>query len=311
LKRGRFLGTEMKGMSRPERLDVLPQQANGREEGKDGAGIGMEEQKSPSKGTFIFLLLVTCVLMTGLALLLWWVPYVGLENIHPATPLILAVALGGIVLFCLGGALTLVFTILHGKNLFFNRRIRGVVIRILFPLLVVVGKCLGISKAETRRSFIAINNQLVLAEAGKVPAERLLLLLPHCLQYHDCKVRIIFDVENCEACGKCRIKDLVALGRKYGVPVSVATGGTLARKIVVEKRPEVIVAVACERDLTSGIQDTYPIPVFGIFNRRPFGPCYDTDVDLALVEKGITTFLDRGIRDTQGPGTQDAQQSGI
>ena len=156
---------------------------------------------------------------------------------------------------------------------------------------MLVGKCLGISKARTRRSFIAINNQLVLAEAKRVVPDRLLLLLPHCLQNHECKVRIIGNVYNCEGCGKCKIKDLVALSKKFNVPVSVATGGTLARKIVVEKRPDVIIAVACERDLTSGIQDSYPIPVFGIFNKRPFGPCYDTDVDLDLVEKGIDTFL--------------------
>ena len=89
----------------------------------------------------------------------------------------LAFAFGCVVLFWFGGALTLVLTIIRGKNLFFNRRIRGVVIRFLFPLLVVVGKCLGISKARTRRSFIAINNQLVLAEAKKVGPDRLLLLL--------------------------------------------------------------------------------------------------------------------------------------
>jgi len=268
---------------------------------------GLEDLQQPQNGTFVFLLLISCIVLVGLAFLLWWVPYVGLANIHPSLPLVLAVVFAGLVLFALGGALTLVFTIIRGKNLFFNRRIRGVVIRILFPLLVFVGKCLGITKEETRRSFIAINNQLVLAEAKKVKPERLLLLLPHCLQFHECKVRIIGDVENCQACGKCKIKDLVALSKKYHIPVAVATGGTLARKIVVEKRPEVIVAVACERDLTSGIQDTYPIPVFGIFNRRPFGPCYDTDVDLELVEKGITTFLDYEVGDTEGSGTESAQ----
>jgi hypothetical protein len=247
--------------------------------------------QQPKKRTFIFLLLITCVVLVGMAFLIWWVPYIGLTNIHPSLPLVLAAILAGFVLFGLGGALTLVFTILRGKNLFFNRRIRGVVIRILFPLLVVVGRGLGIKKEETRRSFIAINNQLVLAEAKKVPPDNILLLLPHCLQNHECTTRIIGNVENCKGCGKCKIKDLVELSKKYKVHVSVATGGTLARKIVVETRPEVIVAVACERDLTSGIQDTYPIPVFGIFNRRPFGPCYDTDVDLDLVEKGLTTFL--------------------
>ena len=246
----------------------------------------------PRKRVFIFLLLATSLLLLGVAFLLWWVPYVGLANIHASLPLILAVLLGCIVLVSLGAVLTLVFTIIRGKNLFFNRRIRGVVIRVLFPLLVGVGRCFGIKKSEIRRSFVAINNQLVMAEAKKADPEKMLILLPHCLQNHNCAVRITGDVRNCKACGKCKIKDLAALSEKYHVHVAVATGGTLARKIVVERRPKIIIAVACERDLTSGIQDAYPIPVFGIFNRRPFGPCYDTDVDMNLVEKGLKTFLD-------------------
>ncbi len=259
-----------------------------------GAKDAAEGFKSSQVRTFVCLLLVSCVVLVGLAALLWWVPYVGLENIHPGLPLALGIVFCALVMFGLGGALTLVFTIIRGRNLFFNRRIRGVVIRILFPLLVVVGKCFGIGKEEVKKSFIAINNRLVLAEGGKVRPERLLILLPHCLQNHECGVRITGDISNCKGCGRCKIKDLVALSEEYGVPISVATGGTLARKIVVEKRPKVIIAVACDRDLTSGIQDSYPIPVFGILNMRPFGPCYDTDVDLDLVKQGIATFLNRG-----------------
>ncbi len=270
----------------------------------------VEDSKRPQKRIFIFLLLITCVVMVGFAFLLWWVPYVGMTNIHPSLPLIVGVVFAAVVLFGLGGALTLVFTIIRGKNLFFNRKIRGVVIRILFPLLVVVGRCFGISKDEARRSFVAINNSLVLAEAKKVKPDRLLILLPHCLQHHECTVRITGDVENCKACGRCKIKDLVALSGKYHVSASVATGGTLARRIVVEKKPKVIIAVACERDLTSGIQDSYPIPVFGILNNRPFGPCYDTDVDLELVEQGMITFLRNAAGYAERPSVKGAQHSG-
>ncbi|MBK5101322.1 MAG: DUF116 domain-containing protein [Desulfobacteraceae bacterium] len=267
----------------------------------------LKDSQFPGNRTFIFLLLLTCLVLVGLAIVLWWVPYIGLANIHPSLPLILAVAFGCVVLFGLGGAITLIFTIVRGKNLFFNRRIRGVVIRFLFPLLVVIGKFVGIGKDEIRKSFVAINNQLVLAEARKVRPEKLLILLPHCLQNHECPVRITGNVENCKACGKCKIRDLVVLSSKYHVPISVATGGTLARRIVVEKKPEVIIGVACERDLTSGIQDSYPIPVFGILNHRPFGPCYDTDVDLGLVERGIITFLGCEVSDTERSGTRSAQ----
>ncbi len=276
---------ELKKTEKTQERDVLPVTAV-REYGES------DLSPKPQKRVFIFLLLVTCLVLLGCAFLLWWVPYVGLNNIHPSLPLLLAVVFGGLVLFGLGGALTLVLTIIRGKNLFFNRRIRGVVISVLFPLLVVVGRCFGIRKDEIRRSFVAINNKLVLAEAKKVKPEQILILLPHCLQNHDCIVRITGNVENCKACGKCKIKDLVELSKKYNVPAAVATGGTLARRIVVEKKPKVIIGVACERDLSSGIQDSYPIPVFGVFNRRPFGPCYDTDVSLELVEKGIKTFLE-------------------
>ena len=251
----------------------------------------MEVIEKPQKGIFISLLLVTCVILVAVAFALWWIPYVGLTNIHPSLPLILAIFFGSVVLISLGGALTLVFTIIRGKNYFFNKRIRGGVIRFLFPLLIVVGKCFGISEEKIRRSFVSINNRLVIAETGKVKSEELLLLLPHCLQNHECDVRITGDIKNCKKCGKCKIKDIVALSDKYNVHVAVATGGTLARKIVVENKSEVIIGVACERDLTSGIQDSYPIPVLGILNQRPSGPCYDTDVDLELVEKGITTLL--------------------
>jgi len=243
------------------------------------------------KWIFIILLLLTCGGLIVSSVLLWLIPYIGFEKIHPRLPLIMAICFALAVMYLIGGGLTLVFTILRGKNLFFNRKIRGVVIRFLFPLLVITGKIIGIGKDQVRRSFVAINNQLVLNEAKKVRPEKLLILLPHCLQFHECNVRVTGNIENCKACGKCKIKDLVALSRKYNVAISVATGGTLARRIVVEKRPDIIIAVACERDMTSGIQDSYPIPVFGILNKRPFGPCYDTDVDMDLVEKGLRSFL--------------------
>jgi len=67
----------------------------------------------------------------------------------------------------------------------------------------------------------------------------------------------------------------------------VATGGTLARDFVKHYKPEAIIAIACERDLTSGIQDVTPLPVIGILNIRPNGPCNNTEVDFAEVELAL------------------------
>ena len=246
----------------------------------------------PQKRVFIGLLAVTCVILGGLAYLLWWVPNVGLHNIHPYLPNILAVILGLVVFAVVAGSLLLTLTIIAGRDFFVSKKLRGAVVKVLFPLLVVMGKIFGLSREKISHSFVAINNQLVLAQDLRVSPSRLLLLMPHCLQNHDCKVKITGNVEYCEGCGKCPVKELLTLSHKYKVELAVATGGTIARRIVVQKRPRLIIGVACERDLTSGIQDTYPLPVYGIFNQRPFGPCFNTGLPLAEVEMAIRHFLE-------------------
>jgi hypothetical protein len=128
-------------------------------------------------------------------------------------------------------------------------------------------------------------------------------LLPHCLQNFQCPHRVTAEVRNCTGCGKCEIADLTKLCDSYGIKMSIATGGTLARRVIVETRPKAIVAVACERDLTSGIQDSYPIPVIGVLNERPFGPCRDTRVDLGLVADAVRFFLGRGTAGAAGRET--------
>ncbi|MBM9539160.1 DUF116 domain-containing protein, partial [Desulfobulbus alkaliphilus] len=126
--------------------------------------------------------------------------------------------------------------------------------------------------------------------------ERLLLLLPHCIQRSACPHRLNHNVDLCRRCGQCPVGGLLQLRDRYGFHLALATGGTIARRIVVQTRPRMIIAVACERDLTSGIQDSYPLPVFGILNQRPCGPCLDTLVSLAAVEGAVRLFL--GLEDT-------------
>ena len=90
-----------------------------------------------------------------------------------------------------------------------------------------------------------------------------------------------------------RAGDLVKLKEKTGINIFIATGGTLARKVIIENKPKAVIAVACERDLTSGIQDMKYIPVLGIFNKRPNGPCVDTFIDIHEVEDAINFLTNK------------------
>ncbi|MEW6659510.1 MAG: DUF116 domain-containing protein [Thermodesulfobacteriota bacterium] len=245
----------------------------------------------PQKRIFLGLLAVTCVLFTALLAVFWYVPYMGLTTLHPKLPLILGTLFLALLILVFALVAMLGFTVVLGRDLFFSKKLRGLVIKLLLPLMSGVGKICGVSRDRVQRSFIAINNQLVLAQHPRAAPDKLLLLMPHCLQFHECQFRITGNVLHCKKCGKCPIKGLVELSEKYGVGLAVATGGTLARRIVVERRPKLIIAVACERDLSSGIQDSYPLPVYGVINHRPQGPCFDTLVNLERVEEALQTFL--------------------
>lgn len=251
-----------------------------------------ETTAAPRKRLFIALMGLTCIVLVGLIFLAWWIPSRGLANIHPDLPRI-----GGLVVLALSGTAILgtgllVLTTALGKDIFFTRFMRLVVIKFLLPVIEFVGRILGLDKDRIRQSFIAMNNSLVISQRYKVRPDRVLILLPHCIQLFDCEIKVTGDVNKCVMCGRCDIKGLVEIGRKYGIDISVATGGTLARKVIVEKRPKLVLAVACERDLTSGIKDCYPLPVIGILNLRPHGPCFNTVVDAAAIDDALQQVLE-------------------
>lgn len=168
--------------------------------------------------------------------------------------------------------------------------LRGVVLKVVYPLLMIAGAFFKDKKDGLQLFVIRLNNRLVRADARRRRVKKILLLLPHCLQIDECDVRITHNIHNCKRCGKCEIKDLIQIAEDNDLSLSVATGGNLARRIVNDIKPEAIVAVACERDLSSGIADTYPMPIIGIPNERPFGPCLNTRVDLDRVKEAIEFF---------------------
>jgi hypothetical protein len=131
---------------------------------------------------------------------------------------------------------------------------------------------------------------MTIAQKKRIKGDRILVLLPHCLQIDVCNRKLTSDVSNCIRCGRCPVGKLIEMGERYGLRIEVVNGGTLARRRVAQFRPNGIIAVACERDLTLGIQDVYPIPVFGVINDRPHGPCVNTCVDMSLVEDAVKFF---------------------
>ncbi len=171
-----------------------------------------------------------------------------------------------------------------------NRLVKKIMV-FLFPLIVQLGKLLNIAQEKVQSSFIGVNNKLVEVDKKILTPQKLLILLPHCLQDENCPHKITLDPFNCQRCGRCPINNLLTMAEKWQVNVQIATGGTLARKAVQMFRPEYVLAVACERDLSSGIVDSYPLPVWGVLNERPMGPCRNTQVSLHALEEKLEDIL--------------------
>jgi hypothetical protein len=169
-----------------------------------------------------------------------------------------------------------------------HRWARGIALKFLYPLLMFAGSLTENKKEKYQKFIINLNNRLVRKE--KFRPENLLLLLPHCLQINECDIRLTYNIYNCKRCGRCEIKDLIHLAEENHLNLFVATGGSLARRVIQETKPDAVIAVACENDLSSGIADTYPLPILGITNQRPFGPCLNTSVDISQVKEAILFF---------------------
>ena len=244
------------------------------------------------KRVFLGGLLAGLILFGGFGVLLWYATFQGPQFIYRQLFFALALLLFATSLLVLGGLGGIVYSIWTGRTQSFLRGPTRIVITRLLPLVIRWGRLFHIAKERVEQSFIEVNNSLVRAQAqSKLRAEQILVLAPHCLQLADCGHRITTDIHNCQRCGACTVADLLAVEEEYGVQVAVVTGGSLARKIVQKSQPRAIVAIACERDLTSGIQDIHPLPTIGVLNERPQGPCFNTQVDIERVKEGIEFFL--------------------
>ena len=245
----------------------------------------------PKKRLFIGMLSLTAVLAAIVLYGIWHIAVPGLYNISEVLPTIVGGIFAVLAAMSFWGIANMVLAVAGMPYLPVLRRQSYELINLLFPAAVSLARLFGIGRRRLEGSFIATSNLLFARMGVRVPADRLLVVTPHCLQLATCPHKITRDPNNCRRCGGCDIGALVTLSKQMGFHFFVATGGTLARQIVYKTRPKAVLAIACERDLMSGIQDVYPLPAVGVLNIRPNGPCYNTKVDMDEVRAQLEKII--------------------
>lgn len=195
-----------------------------------------------------------------------------LGGIHPAAPGVLWSGLQ--VIAALGWAWwgTILLSHASGRPLLPERLAeRG-------PFLQLMRLTSAVADRFGRRDWVEnaavkVYNGLALMRGRKVGQGELLLLIPRCLS-------------------KVTLDGVLGIAGKHGVPVFVATRGQLARRVIRERRPMAVVAVACERDMVSGLHDVAgKIPVLGLTMTLPSGPCKDASLDLDQLERWVRAYV--------------------
>lgn len=244
------------------------------------------------KALFLRLSILSLLVLFILTGSLWFFVSPRIYQMNPVLAIIVKLVLALFLLVITGGLFLIIISSITEKDFLFPHNEKQITLKLLFPINLFLGQLFGISKDKVRESFIGVNNSLVKATRKRIRSDRVLILLSQCLQNYDCPNRVTVDWRNCKRCGKCVLSQVIELGEKNNASVAIATGGTLARKVIVDTKPTAIVAVACQRDLTSGIQDVYPIPVYGVLNQRPYGPCVNTQVNFEELKKALQFISD-------------------
>ncbi|HET7596156.1 MAG TPA: DUF116 domain-containing protein, partial [Burkholderiales bacterium] len=142
------------------------------------------------------------------------------------------------------------------------------------PYLQLMNYTSLVSRLFGRRDWVEhaaidVYNTLAVRRGRRVGKGELLVLIPRCLS-------------------KQALDGVLEIAGRYEVPVFVATRGQLARRVIRERRPRAVVAVACERDMMTGLRDVAgKLPVLGLTMQLPNGPCRDASIDLQQMETWV------------------------
>lgn len=153
-------------------------------------------------------------------------------------------------------------------------------LKVTVPFILSLSKLIQMDKDQLRKTYIDVNNIYIEGVQPTFLPKDILILVPHCLQNSECGLKVTRDAGLCVCCGKCNLGEILMLSREKGVKFQVVTGGTAARNVIKKLQPKMILSVACERDLLSGIWDVGNLPVIGVVNQRPQGPCFNTFVNM-------------------------------
>ena len=128
---------------------------------------------------------------------------------------------------------------------------------------------------------IKVRNDLNKEQYNRIPAEKTLIFLPHCLRHKDCPATLQKEGLNCTECGLCSIGVIKKKAEPLGYKMYIGPGSSFVKKIVMENKFQTVLGVACHEDLNQMmmlLSDFYPQ---GVLLEKT--GCFETKVNVKKV----------------------------
>ena len=115
----------------------------------------------------------------------------------------------------------------------------------------------------------------------KIPADKTLIFLPHCLRHKDCPATLQKEGLNCTECGLCSIGVIKKKSEKMGYKLYIVPGSSFVKKIVMENKFKAVVGVACHEDLNQMMMLLSDFCPQGVLLEKT--GCFETKVNVKKV----------------------------
>lgn len=159
------------------------------------------------------------------------------------------------------------------------------IVDLLYSPLKTIAHFLNLDDHLIDDIAIKVRNDLNKEQYRKIPADRTLIFLPHCLRHKDCPATLQKEGLNCTECGLCSIGVIKKKADPMGYKLYIVPGSSFVKKIVMENKFQSVLGVACHEDLNQMmmlLSDFYPQ---GVLLEKT--GCFETKVNVKKVFEKI------------------------
>ncbi|SDA40982.1 DUF116 domain-containing protein [Methanobrevibacter millerae] len=134
---------------------------------------------------------------------------------------------------------------------------------------------------------IQTRNDINKKKFKKIPADKTLIFLPHCLRHKDCPATLQKEGVKCTCCGLCSIGVIKKKAEPMGYKTYIVPGSSFVKKIVMENKFKAVIGVACHEDLNQMMMLLSDFCPQGVLLKKT--GCFETRVDVGEVLKIINS----------------------